>query len=498
MDWLGQNYFLLPEHSQANSQSLQGHTYLLAPDSPTYVYFSGWRNPWLAHRSLGYPAFLYPFLYQERQKFVQDYAEAYKKAGDALYAGTIYDLATETGIATRFEAIALAQRLLLALGISVFYFSLCRWFPTLFSFAALLAALWLAPPADPRYILTEPLSSALTWVCGACLLFAPMSRRQGLCFALACLCASLAYLVRPQALSLTGLCSLVFLFQLWRRGRKGGPVALARVSLAFSPLLLACAYIGWMSVTGGQLFFHTHPSFNKSLFCFFAETEDAAHMPTSRAKKFTAWYGAHKDELIRKMKNGEYFQVELADDTSPVRKRAVIGDVLIYSGPFLQAWWKHLGEKGRGPWSRLEEHIFGRELSAGLRPRHLGEMVASSWQNFLGGLGWYEDVYFLGSWPRATFAINATALAFTALALAVCSWSRWPLVMMAGIHVMALLAATLGHFVLGRYVVPTEPLLLLAGICSLRVLAGMLSGLKGSRPLPAWGEGPGERQSSVG
>lgn len=471
-NWMHKNYYWSWSLADKEWEVLQDRSYFLVPDSPTYIYFGGWLDPWRAHRSIGYPAFLYPFIYKERQKFIQAFMNA-AKSGIDLFMGTpkpIYNLAEKTGIALRLETIVLVQRLFLALGIAVFYLSLCRWFPSIYSCAALLAALWLAPPPDPRFILTEPLSTALTWFCAAFLLFAPRSRWQRTCFALACLCASVAYLVRPQTLSLTALCSLIFLYHIYKYRIHGLCSSFVRASFVFSPLLLAYGYIGWLSIMGGQIFFHTHQNAYLSPFCYFAEIEDAANMPTERAKKLTIMYATRKAELMERAKNGEFQQSFLASDASPVRKSALLGDVIAYSDPFNHEIWR----AAVGYLPLIERNILGRELMAGLRQRHGREMIANSWRNFLGALGWYHDVYFLGLLPRATFAINIFALILSVLTFAVCPKTRWPLSMMIGIHVIAIISAVVGHFVLGRYVAPTESLLLVAGMCSLRELAAMI------------------------
>lgn len=163
----------------------------------------------------------------------------------------IYSIASEVGIAKKFEPIVLTQRLILSFAIAVFYLSLCRWFSPVFSFLALCTALWLAPPPNPHLILTEPLSCALTWLCGAFLLFAPVSAQKKSCYTLACFCAAFAFLVRPQTLSLTGICSLVFLYEIIFSGNIRSLSNLFRKAATFSPLLLAYGYIAWISMTGG-------------------------------------------------------------------------------------------------------------------------------------------------------------------------------------------------------------------------------------------------------
>lgn len=446
--------------------------YLLFPDSPTYVGFAGWTHPWRSHRSIGYPAFLYPFLYPEHHKFLDEYSEALKKGINVWGGGyePIYAIAEKTGFAGKFEAVVLAQRVILALSISIFYLSLCRWFPPFFSFAALLAALWMAPPQDPRLILTEPLSSALVWLCCACLLYACKSTRRATCLALACLCAALAFLVRPQTLFLTGLCSLIFLYQVIRE-RKCPLAVFFKTAITFSPLLLSYGYIGWLSLTGGQLFLHTHPNIYYSKFSFFAETEDSQYMPTERAKRFTAWFGKHKAELIDKMKNGKggYARINFTEHDSPARKRVLLGDGLSY-GPLLEVWRHFRADKEIANLSLLERVNFGKELTTGLLHRHAGEMLLSSWQSFIAGLGYYKDIWRLANFPGASFAINIIAFMLGVFAIALRRDARWPIVILLGVHLGALLTAALGHFMLGRYVDPTEAFWLLAGMCSLWAL----------------------------
>lgn len=466
--------FWAPWQIQKNSHA---DPYFLAKDTVSYVAFKGWIEPWRSHRSIGYPAFLYLFLAPDPHTFPNALMAA-RRDGVDVWAGSekpVYSIAEKTGFASKFETIAQVQRVLLALSIAVFYLALCRWFSPVFSFVALVAAMWLSPPPDPRYILSEPLSCALTWLTGAFLLWAPKCSRHALCFAMACLCASLAFLVRPQVLAMTGLCSLVFLYQIiyqFLRGERAHRLKGVRSTvIAFSPLLLAYGYIGWLSITGGALVLHTHPNMYYSSFCFFADADDAKYMPTARARKFTAYFGEHKQELIYKLENGleGYPKMHLNEHSSPARRRAILGDSLSYRA--LREVWQHFkNEKGLSHLTLLQKNILGKELKAGLLHRHAGQMLVSIWQNFIGGLGYYKDVWSLAHFPRATFAINLLSLFLCASAIMACAKVRWALVLLVGIHIMSLLAAALGHFMLGRYVQPTQVFLLLAGIFSLQVL----------------------------
>ncbi|MBD5647798.1 MAG: hypothetical protein HDQ89_09385 [Desulfovibrio sp.] len=475
--------YCMPLQSRHN---WHGDAYFWTGDTHTYVGFKGWTDPWLSHRSIGYPAVLYLFLYPHRQKFLDAFMEKAVKPRIDWLAGPeepIYDIAAEAGVAKRFEALARFQRGALAIALAIFYLSLCRWFSPGFSFVALAAALWLAPPADPEMIMTEPLSSAFTWSCAAFMLFAPRCSRQSLFFALACLCASCAFLLRPQTLSLTGICSLIFLWQLVT-GAKKGVRALLKPTLAFSPLLIAYGYIGWLSITGGQLFLHTHPNMHYSAFCRFAEAEDAQYMPTERARKFTLWFGEHKEEFLHKLVNGEapYPKITLDPNDSPPWRRRRIGDNLSY-GPLREVWAHFKNEKGLAGLNLRQRIIFGKELNSGLWQRHRTEIFVNGWQNFLGGLGYYKDIWQLSPWPPASFAINIGALVLSLGAIGMVPKVRWPLGIMVAIHIMALLAAAVGHHMISRYVEPTEAFFLLAGICALRAL--------GARAYRRWKKSPG-------
>lgn len=426
---------------------------------------------------MGYPAFLYPFLYPDHQKFDKAQAEA-RKNGVKWWAGSrkpIYEIVAESGLAKKFETVALVQRWILSLSIVVFYLALCRWFPPLFSFLAMAAALWLAPPPDPLRILTEPLSCSLAWFCAAFLLFAPKARHQVACFALASLCAGFAYLFRPQMLSLTGFLSLLFLCLAFSWSRRESCRGIFKAALAFSPLLLSYGYIAWLSVTGGQFFLHTHPNMSISAFCYFGETADAPHMPTERATKLTLWFGEHKAGFINKilaLKSDEALssKIRITGHESSVRKRGVLGDTLAYQIGWPETLEHFKNEKGIGGLSLLERNILGRELTSGLRHRHSGEMLTSIWQNFIGALGYYSDVWHLTLLPSLSFTLNIFALSLCAWALIIRDKARWPLIMMVGIHIMSILTASCGHFVMRRYVEPTEAFLLLAGMCSLWIL----------------------------
>lgn len=447
----------------------QGGNYLLAPDTPTYIGFTAWTDPWQSARSIGYPAFIYPFLYPDQQKFIKT-VNAATHAGTNIWASPeppIYAIATDVGIGKKFDAIVLVQRLILPLAIAVFYLSLCRWLSPVFSFLALCAALWLAPPPNPHWILTEPLSCALTWLCGAFLLYAPTSTRKSIYYAFACLCAACAFLVRPQTLSLTGVCSLIFLYEIIFSGKGRFRVALLRKAVAFSPLLLAYGYIAWISLTGGGLYLLTLSDVYYSSFNAYADSEDAKYMPSERSRKFTAWFCEHKEELMGMMKaRGS----SIPEDASPPRRRLLIGDGLLYRGGMGAAITKFANTKDLAHRPRLSLAVFGKELIGGLQKRHRAEILIGRWQNFLGAFGYYKDVYRLPHFPRATLIINMVALVITSAAIIIIVQIRWPLIIMTGIHIMALLAAAFGHVVISRYVEPTEPLLLLAGICALWAL----------------------------
>lgn len=450
----------------------QGGTYLLSPDSPTYIEFNAWTHPWRSCRSIGYPAFIYPFLYPDQQKFVKTVTAARRTGISFIHMwllpeAHIYVIASEVGIMGKFDAIVLAQRLILSLAIAVFYLSLCRWFCPVFSFLALCTALWLAPPPNPHWIMTEPLSCALTWLCGAFLLFAPTSARKWSYYTLACFCAAFAFLVRPQTLSLTGICSLIFLYEVIFSGKIRSLGNFLRRVLTFSPLLLAYGYIAWISVTGGGLYPHTLVEVPYISFCIYAEADDAEYMPTERSRKFTAWFGEHKEELINKIKNNG---VQFPENASGPRIRQILGDGLLYSGGLGEVWKHFSKEKGLSHFNRRQHAAFASELKSGLQKRHAFEILTNRWQNFLGGLGYYRDIYCLPHFPNATFLINIIALTLCVAGIGLVARIRWPVTIMAVIHLMALLAAAFGHFVLARYVEPTEPLLLIAAMCSVWAL----------------------------
>lgn len=454
----------------------QGHAYFFGGDSHTYVLFNAWRDPWSSYRSIGYPAFLFPFLYPDQKIFHDAVSKASMSGTNVMSTPKryVYAINTEIGLAKKFEVVALVQRILLSLAIVVFYISLCRWFFPLLSFAFLTAALWIAPPPDPAFIMTEPLSCALTYLCGAFLLFAPKTSRQGVFFALASLCAALAYLVRPQMLSLTALMSLIFLYQVYTWSTKGRVRAFLRGVIIFSPLVLAYGYIWWLSVTGGQLFLHTLPGVNLTSFCYFAESADAPHMPTERARLLTAWYGERKEKFIEQIFNFKAEEVpgkvHITGAESPLKKRALFGDLPYYLGPFGDGL-KYLRKVvGGGNLSLLERNLLGRELKAGLRHRHGNEMGTLVWQNWIGSLGYFKDVYYLALFPTDTFIINCAALLLAGFAIIISAQVRWPLLVMTGIHCLSILAAAFGNYVIGRYVEPTEAFLLLAGMCSLWIL----------------------------
>lgn len=476
-DWEEDEFILAPEYPWQARKNWRGHGYFFGGDTHTYILFNAWKHPWRSHRSLGYPAFLYPFLYPDHQKFDKAQAEARKNG--PWWAGTkkpIYTVIAEIGLAEKFETVALVQRWILALAIVLFYLALIRWFPPLFSFLAMAAALWLAPPPDPLRIMTEPLSCSLAWFCAAFLLFAPKTRHHVACVALASLCAAVAFLVRPQMLSLTALLSLLFLYCLllaWLRSESVR--SFFKASLAFSPLLISYGYIVWLSVTGGHLFLHTHHNVSFITFCYFGETADALHMPTERARKLTQWFGEHKAEFINKiltLKSEEALssKIRITGHESPVRKMAVLGDSLIYLTGWPETMEQFKNERGIGRLSLLEGNILGRELTSGLRQRHSGEMLTSTWQNFIGALGYYSDVWHLTQLPHLSFAFNIVALGLCAWVLIISDKARWPLIMMMGIHLMCILTAACGLFVIRRYVESTEAFLLLAGMCSLWIL----------------------------
>ncbi|MBD5626907.1 MAG: hypothetical protein HDQ90_05405 [Desulfovibrio sp.] len=441
----------------------------------TYVMFNGWTHPWRAIRSIGYPAFIYPFLYSERDNFHKIIMSERSNGAD-IWKGPeepIYAMVSESGMVERFEAIAFAQRVILSFAAAVFYLSLCRWFTPIFSFFALCVALWLAPLPNPQFIMTEPLSCALTWLCAAFLLYAPISTKKSMYYVLACFCAAFAFLVRPQNLSLTGLCSLIFLYEVIFSGRHHFFVTLLKRAVIFSPLLLAYGYIAWICLTGGGIYLHTLAEVYYTAFCAYAETEDVPYMPIERSRKFTSWFGEHKEKLISKIKaNG----VRFPEKASPPRIRQIMGDGLLYCGGMSEAWVHFSKEKGLAHLSRQQHAVFGKELNAGLKKRHAREILTNHWENFLGGLGYYKDIYRLAHLSNVTFLINMVALSLSLAGIILVTRIRWPVSIMAAIHLMALFAAALGHFVIGRYVEPTEPLLLLAGLGSSWALCGCLIG----------------------
>ena len=486
---------LLPSSSWQPQKNWQGHAYFFGGDSHTYVLFNAWQNPWASHRSIGYPAFLYLFLNNVHKKFFDAIHKASRSGINVMLNPQkhVYAINTELGLAKKFEAIALTQRLILSLAIAVFYLSLCKWFSPIASFSFLTVSLWIAPPPDPAFIMTEPLSCALTYLCAAFLLYAPKILHQGVFFALASFCAALAYLVRPQMLALTALMSLIFLYQVFAWSANGRIRAFFRGALAFSPLLLAYGYIAWLSVTGGHLFLHTLPGVDFTSFCYFVESEDAPHMPTERARRLTSWYGERKNEFIDRIfsfKNDDTpGKVHITGDESPVKKRALFGDLPYYLGPFDEGLKYLRTELKHGNLSLLERNILGRELITGIRYRHNSEMRTLLCQNLIATLGYYKDVYYLLLFPNYTFKINLISFLMVIFALISIRAYRWPLLVMIGIHVLSILAASFGNYVISRYVEPTETFLLLSGMCSLWIIGCKLLSHMKKRNLSAFGGG---------
>ena len=451
------------------------HDYVIFPDSSSYIGYTGWFNPWRTVRSIGYPAVIYPFLYPDQHKFLEELRKAQQSDINVWAEDEIYAIASRTGLGKKLESVVLLQRIMLALAISLFYLSLCEYFGPNFSFVSLFVAVWLAPPADPRFILTEPLSCALAYICAAFLLYSQRITHQVMCLASASFCAAFAFLVRPQMLSLVGLCTLIFPYQLFSWARKDFRRTIVKAALAFSPLLLAYGYIAWLSVTGGQLFLHKQANIGFSSFCYYAETADTPYMPTERARKLASWFGEHKKEFIdeiNKLRNDEQFpsQLRATKEESPVFKRYVLGDMYVYNVGMPQVWSHFKNESDIGRLSLLEQNILSKELNTGLIYRHKKEMIELLWQNFIGALGYYKDVWHLIIFPNTSFEINSIVLVCILFAVMVSVKARWPVLILTGIHLMTILAAAAGHFVIQRYVDSTEAFLLLAGMCSLWTL----------------------------
>ena len=201
-----------------------------------------------------------------------------------------------------------------------------------------------------------------------------------------------------------------------------------------------------------------------SAFNAYAEAEDAEYMPSERSRKFTSWFGEHKKELIgvAETRGGR-----TPEDASPPRRRLLIGDGLLYRGGMGATIAKFANTKDLAHRPRLSQAVFGKELIAGLQKRHRVEILIGKWQNFIGALGYYKDVYKLHHFSNATLIINIMALFIASAAIITKVQIRWPLIMMTGIHLMAILVPSFGHIVISRYVEPTEPFLLLAGMCAL-------------------------------
>lgn len=452
--------FFYPFHSWQNGKNPLGQDYILFPDSNTYIFFKTWEDPWGSVRPIGYPAFLYPLL-SPIQKELYPSKDLWGRPSRATYT-----VVTEKGFASNFERVVFLQRIILALGISLFYLSFCRWFPPLFCFMALIGALWVAPPPDPQWIMTEPLSNAFTWYCAAFLLFAPRSRRQRICVALACLSASLAYLVRPQSLSMTALCSLIFLYEaIVCLKLRTSLRTFLKSAMAFTPLLLAYGYIAWLSLSAGQIFLHTNCEVYYATFGHLAEAQDVPYMPTERAKKFTARFGEYREDFLKKMEEGKgpYVRHRLRKQMPAAQRGMAIGRAFLYAFS-TDMMWNHF--KDLKTLNCLQKSIFGKELTSGLWHRHKYEMLTSSLYHFISGLGYPPNVWYLPLFPRTSFVINMVAIALTAFAFVVWRKGRWPVLLLAGIHLLAILTAACGHFVLARYVSPTEAFLLLAGMGS--------------------------------
>lgn len=463
-------FFLIFWYPWQNQNTSENQGYFLSRDTRGYMLFSGWRDPWRSYRSIGYRLFLYPFLHHDVQKFTLAWDKA-RNAGIDVWmdnAKPLYSIAKETGIAKKFKAISLVQRIVEALAFSVFYLALCRWLPAAPAFIALLVAVLFAPPPSPYAILTEPLTCALTWFCAAFLLYAPKSTLKIFCVAMACLCASLAFLIGPRTLSLVGLCSLIFLGLAWCRIRERAWLRLVKSVCAFSPLMLAYAYIGWLSVTGGQVFLHTQWDVPYFTFLYLAEAEDIQYMPTERARKYAIWYVERKKDFFNAIKNGTggfpKFDAQLH---SPVSARGNMGNLLVYYGPLRESWKYFKNDKDIANPRQNIKATLGKELTAGLWHRHTGDIILGWGQNFIAGLGYYKDVYLLRLLPSVSFAVNMGALILAVLAIMLYPGTRWPIGIMVGIHIMAIIATAIGHFMIGRYVISTQPFLLIAGVYSL-------------------------------
>ncbi|WP_165075768.1 MULTISPECIES: hypothetical protein [unclassified Desulfovibrio] len=455
-----------------------GGTYVHRPDTSSYLSLSLSPSillsldPWKSARAPGYGLFLYAFLEPHKKEL----ANAFKKAGklppsEVFAVGKrLPEFINGEGLQGVFDNIVLAQRLLLSIGAAFLVYACSLYINALVVGACFFLGVQVTPLVNVSMLLTESVAQPLSFFAVGLLLLYFKKRNFFLLF-LAALCASALYLVRPAGIYMLGLGGICWFYFFWEARFRH----VFKFLLAATGFLPAVAYIGYISLTSGHLFFGTHPQGSDLQFSsYYLQKEDMGNMPTLRSREYARIF-LDKVELWKKENATSAFGPDFKE-WPRTKSFGYVYNTTVWPltyGPEGEVWAELAKNPRIGPLSLKEMVKTGRELKIGMLMRHTGDRIKTVGCNILAGLGYYRDYRSSSLWAYGLPLIMGAWGAWC-LGLLLCPQVRFCLFLPGAAHLLHVFVISYGNFILPRYIDLTETLFIFAVFLSLWALGSRL------------------------
>lgn len=445
------------------------------PDTPSYLGKNYLSDPWATHRTPGMAIYLGVIGAKDELK------EAFQKFPAAVDFNKFGK--QDENIHSLGKKIAFCNLLLLGLSFSFLCFALSTFIHPLVSLFFILVSIYLGAVPSPKFILADLPACSLTGIFTAFGILYAKYRKNILLFFLSC-CAIFACLLKPAMffLALVAGCMLGYALLLSLRARN---LKNALASLCIGVFLTA-GTLSWPFL----LFLHSGlfvPSqisaTTKNMFAIYLLQEGDDELFTDpKLKALVADLIRHKPEADEEINKLVY-----------KNKRNLYSKANIYVNSVNYYGHRYFFDKckrnGYGRMSNIEYARLAKQMSDPIIHKHFGEYIETIGRSFLSAFGAYKDIK-SGIWWRNQLGSQSVILFILCYLCIVCSlifgvkYLRYPIGLLAVLHITSVIFTSIGHAVLPRYLEITEWSFVLALVVALwALLLRILQSFPRRRPL---------------
>lgn len=416
------------------------------PDTPSYAGKNFWSNPWGHIRTPGLA------MYWTLIGATDELGEAVKKypiSEDLNKHGK-----SNEKINTLGKKLVVGNIILLCISFAFLYFALSTIINPVVALFFILASIHFGSLTSPKYILADLPACAMTVIFVAFgILYAKY--KQYIFLFLLCGSAIIACLIKPAMFFLSFIAGCIVLYEF---------ISSARARNLKMLLITSCA--GLVLVSGTLLWpflLYTHSGvFFPSQLSIITKAQQATYLlqegddqlfTDPRKKAFVSELIKHKPEIDAEIDKSIY------KNTRNMHSKA---HIYMYSlNPYGYNYFFNIMNQSGFKLPQIERARLVKEVTDPIIRKHFKEYSMTKIRSFLSAFGYYKDVWHSIKWRQSVgqklFPVFLLCYAFLFCAIAFGAKKlRYPLLLLALIHVMAVAFTAIGHAVLMRYLEITE------------------------------------------